>query len=190
MKKYLLIAKDYILTNKKQFIIGGSIVLAVAIFLFSLALYSYNTAAPRIMYEPARACDLLTIDEAKELLGESTINTVSTQPEQSGAITISKCGYSDGLVDTDNAVVAAIIVRSGINDGGIELNKAQFESGKPLTDIEIVSGVGDSAYFNQSLGQLNILKQSTWIVISYGAAANPTANTLEDAIKLANKVLQ
>lgn len=189
MKKYFLTAKEFIIENKKQFIIGGAIVLAVAVFIFSLALYSYNTRVPKVVYEPARACDLLTLDEAKAFLGDATINVVSENPVQTGSLTVSKCGYSDGKIDTDNAVVAAIVVRSGINDAGIALNKAQFESGKPLTDVEVLSGVGDSAYFNTALGQLNILKQSTWIIISYGAAQTPTANTIEDAKKLADKVL-
>jgi hypothetical protein len=189
MKKYFLTAKEFILENKKQFIVGSAIVLAVAIFIFSLALYSYNTRTPKIVYEPARACDLLTLDEAKTFLGEATINTISDNPVQTGSLTVSKCAYSDGEIDTENAVVAAIVVRSGINDAGIELNKAQFENGKPLTDIELVNGVGDSAYYNQSLGQLNVLKESTWVIISYGAAANPMANTLDDAKKLADKVL-
>ena len=190
MKKYFLTAKEYVLEHKKEFIVGGSVTLAVAIFLFGLALYSYNTALPKIVYEPARACNLFTYAEAKELLGDATINTVATEPTQSGSVTVSNCGYSDGLIDTDNAVVAAVSIRSGINDAGIEINKAQFDSGKPTSDIEIVSGVGDSAYFNKILGQLNVLKQSTWILISYGPAADPSRNTIEDAIKLANKVLQ
>ena len=189
MKKYFLIAKEYVLARKKEFIIGGSIVLAVAIFIFGLALYSYNTSAPKIMYEPAHACDLLTLDEAKEFLGEATINPVSENPVQTGSLTVSKCSYSDGLIDVENAKVIAIVVRSGINDAGIDLNKAQFESGIPTSDVELVDGVGDRAYFNTILGQLNILKESTWVIISYGQAASPENNSLEDAKKLADKVL-
>jgi len=189
MNTYLLTAKDYVLEHKKEFITGGSIVLAVAILLFGLALYSYNTSKPKIVYEPAPACGLLTLDEAKEFLGDATINGVDSGLAQTGNIVTSRCGYSDGKTDTANAVVIGIAVRSGINDEGIEQNKTQFNNGMPTDNVEVIKDLGESAYFNQTLGQLNILKQSTWIIISYGLGASPEANKIEDAVKLANKVV-
>ena len=190
MKHYFHAAKTYVIERKKAFISGGSIVIAIALIFLGLALYSYNTSQPKVVYEPAIACTLLTPAEAKELLGDAVLNTVSTPPTQTGDIATSKCGYSDGKLDTANAVVIAIIVRSGINDSGIALNKAQFVSGTPTENVEMVKDLGDNAYFNKTLGQLNVLKDSTWILISYGPSANPAANTLEDAVKLAKKIVQ
>lgn len=189
MKKILEKAQNYVQQHKKEVTLGASVAGIIAIIILGLALYSYNTAAPKIVYEPALACDLLTMDEAKSLLGDTTINGVNTLPVQQGNLTVSKCSYSDGLPDTANAVVAAIVVRSGINDIGIEINKAQFLSGKPSAGIQDVEGVGDQAYFNTGLGQLNVLKDSTWILVSYGLASSPQANTLEDTIKLTKLVL-
>lgn len=189
MKKYFLRAKEYVLDHKKEFTIGTSVVVALAIIFVFLALLSYNTRQPAIVYEPADACDLLTLDEAKSLLGDKTINGVNETPVQSGVVTVSKCSYSDGLPDTAHAKVAAIIVRSGIDDAGIALNKAQFEAGKPSVGIQEIKGIGDSAYFNAGLGQLNVLKDSTWIVISYGAGSDPQANTLQDTEALSKLVL-
>jgi hypothetical protein len=189
MKENFQKAKAYVEDHKKEFTIGVSVVIAILIVILGLALYSYNTRQPSIVFEPANACDLLTLDEAKTLLGDSTINGVVQTPVQSGNVTVSKCGYSDGLADTANAVVAAIIVRSGINDAGIASNKAQFVAGKPSAGVQDVSGIGDSAYFNAGLGQLNVLKDSTWIILSYGSGADPQANTLEDTEKLAKLVL-
>ncbi|HEY8885959.1 MAG TPA: hypothetical protein VIM31_00450 [Candidatus Microsaccharimonas sp.] len=189
MKEYFQKAKEYVIDHKKEFIIGGSIAGAVIIILFLLALYSYNHRQPSIVYEPANACDLLTLDEAKTLLGDKTINGVVTTPVQQGNLTISKCSYSDGLSDTANAVVAAIIVRSGVNDAGILQNKNEFVAGKPSAGVEDVTGVGDSAYFNTGLGQLNVLKDSTWILVSYGSGASPQGNSLDDTVKLAKLVL-
>jgi len=189
MNTYLQTAKDYILEHKKEFITGGSIILAVAVLLFGLALYSYNTSEPKIVYEPAPACGLLTLDEAKEFLGEAAINGVNSDLVQTGDIVTSRCGYSDGKIDTANAVVIGVAVRSGINDEGIEQNKTQFSNGMPTDNVEVIKDLGDSAYFNQTLGQLNILKQSTWIILSYGLGASPETNKIEDAVKLADKVL-
>ncbi|MDB5179439.1 MAG: hypothetical protein JWN12_71 [Candidatus Saccharibacteria bacterium] len=189
MKEYFQKAKTYVVDHKKEFILGGSIIAAIAIILLILALYSYNTRQPSIVYEPANACALLTMDEAKTLLGDKTINGVSQTPVQQGNLTVSKCSYSDGLPDTANAVVAAIVVRSGINDAGILQNKNEFVAGKPSAGIQDVTGVGDSAYFNAGLGQLNVLKDSTWILVSYGSGASPQSNSLDDTVKLAKLVL-
>jgi hypothetical protein len=189
MKEYFQKATTYVQDHKKEFTIGASVTGAVAVLLVILALYSYNHQPIRVVYEPANACSLLTLDEAKSLLGEKTINGVIQAPVQSGNLTVSKCGYSDGLPDTAHAVVAAVVVRSGINDTGIALNKAQFIAGKPSAGVEDVSGLGDSAYYNAGLGQLNILKDSTWILVSYGSSTDPQGNSLDETVKLAKLVL-
>ena len=190
MTTFLQTFKDYVLEHKKEFIRGGVIILSIAVILLGLALYSYNTSKPKIVYEPAVACNLLTLDEAKEFLGDATINGVKGELTQVGDVVTSRCGYSDGKADTANAVVIAIAVRSGINDKGIEQNKTQFNNGMPTSNVEIIKDVGDSAYFNKTTGQLNILKQSTWVLLSYGPGASSASNTIEDAVKLADKVLK
>jgi hypothetical protein len=182
-------AKSFVRDHKKQFSIGVPIVVVILVSLLIWSLYAYNHQQPKIVYEPANACDLMTMAEAKTLLGDKTINGVNITPEQQGDITISKCSYSDGLPDVSNAVVAAIIVRSGINDPGIALNKAQFISGKPSSHVQDVSGLGDIAYFNQINGQLNVLKDSTWIVVSYGSGSDSTTNTVDNDTKLAKLAL-
>jgi len=189
MKETFRKVTEYVQEHKKELTIGAIVVGSIAVIILVLALYSYNHRQPKITYEPAYACDLLTLDEAKTLLGDKTINGVHETPVQSGDLTVSKCAYSDGLPDTENAVVAAISVRSGINDAGIALNKAQYESGKPSAGIEEVSGLGDNAYYNTGLGQLNVLKDSTWILLSYGSASAPQGNSLEETKKLAQLVL-
>ena len=189
MNTYFQRAKEYVVDHKKEFITGSSVAGAIAIIFLGLALYSYNTSQPKIEYEPAVACNLLTLDEAKTLLGDATINAIAENPAQTGSITTSSCGYSDGKIDTANAIAIGIKVRTGINDKGIELNKTQFKNGTPTEDVEIVKDVGDSAYFNKANGQFSVLKDSTWVIISYGPAADAAANTVDDAVKLAKLVL-
>jgi hypothetical protein len=190
MKKYFLTAKDFILEHNKQFITGGIVVVGIAFVIFGLALYSYNQPKlPKVVYEPAVACDLLSLDEAKSFLGDATINTVDQTPVQSGSVADSKCGYSDGLIDTDHAVVIALIVRSGINDQGIAANKSGFEVGKAATGMQPVSDLGDDAFFNLTNGQLNILKESTWLIVSYGPGADSSNNSLDETVKVAQKIL-
>lgn len=38
-------------------------------------------------------------------------------------------------------------------------------------------------------GQLNVLKGSNWFIVSNGLGAAPEANIVQDAVKLAEKVL-
>lgn len=189
MNTYFQTAKTYVLDHKKEFTTGAIVAGIIGIIFIGLALYSYNTSQPKIVYEPAAACNLLTLDEAKEFLGEATINGIVENPVQTGAITTSRCGYSDGTIDPATAKVAAIVVRTGINDAGIELNRAQFASGMPTDNVEVIKDLGESAYFNKTNGQLNVLKESTWVLISYGLSASPQLNNIEEVVKLADKVL-
>jgi hypothetical protein len=86
-------------------------------------------------------------------------------------------------------IVAAMTVRSGINDKGVEQNKTEFSVGRPHKNIEIVKDLGDNAYFNQTLGQLNILDGRKWIILSYGVGSAPEANTVDKAVELAHKII-
>lgn len=86
-------------------------------------------------------------------------------------------------------LVAAIAVRSGINDKGVDQNKTEFATSKQGKSNEVVKDVGDSAYFNKELGQLNVLDDRKWVILSYGAGSAPQANTVDKATELAKKVL-
>lgn len=173
---------------KKELLIGG-IVIVVVIALIAVITLLIHNSGPKIDYQPPVACELLTLDEAKELMGNSALGSAVTAPVISGDISTSKCGYTDGNSNTANLVVAAINVRSGINDKGVEQNKTDFANGTPTENIMTVNDLGDKAYFNQTNGQLNVLDGHNWILISYGPGDDALANTLEDAVTLAKKVL-
>ncbi len=179
---------DYHATLKKELTIAGSVVLGALAVVMMITFFAHNST-PKLIYQPANACDLFTPAEAKELLGEHKINSNVNTPIVSGNAATSRCGYTDGNPDTDNMVVAAIIVRSAVNDKGIEKNKNDFAANKPASGTVDVSDLGDSAYFNKQLGQLNILSGRNWIILSYGIGSAPETNTLSSAMELANKVL-
>lgn len=179
---------NYHETLKNELTIATSVVLGVLIVIIMVTFFVYNSS-PKLTYQPANACDLFTPIEAKELLGENKINSNVNTPVASGNTAISRCGYTDGNPDTDNMVVAAIVVRSAVNDKGIEKNKNDFAASKPASGTVDVNDLGDSAYFNKQLGQLNVLSRRNWIIFSYGIGSAPETNTLSSAIELANKVL-
>lgn len=175
-------------TRKKEVIIGASIVIGVALIIMGVA-YAIYSSTPKVVYQPTVACDLFTSDEARELLGGNAIKSSSKDPVQDQNTATSTCGYANGDSNTETMKVAAVMIRSGVNDEGVEQNKTEFAAGKPQENVEDVKDLGDSAYFNKELGQLNILKDKMWIIVSNGVGSAPQANTLEDAVKLAKKVL-
>lgn len=187
MKEYYQIAKTYIL-NRKELALGVAIVAFVGIAIIAIAI-AIISSTPKIVYQPAKACDLLSLNDAKKLLGEKAMNTNAQNPAVANDTAVSRCGYADGNPDKENMIIAAIIVRSGVNDKGVEQNKRDFSAGKPKQSVETIKGIGDNAYFNQKNGQLNILDGRDWMIVSYGIGSAPEANTVEKAIELANTIL-
>lgn len=185
---YIQNTKTFIINNRKDLTIGVSIVFGIIVIIAVVALCIYNST-PKVVYQPTNACDMFSTAKAKELLGSNTVTSSVAAPTQSGDIASSNCGYTDGNPDTNNMIVAAISIRSGINDKGVQQNKTEFVAGWPKTDVETIKDLGESAYFNQKLGQLNILDGHRWIIISYGVGSSPRTNTEDDAIKLAKKIL-
>lgn len=175
-------------TRKKEVIIGASIVVGAALIIMGVAYAIYNST-PKTVYQPAKACDLFTSSEARELLGGGAIKSGSKDPVQDQNVATSTCGYADGSSNTETMKVAAVMIRSGVNDDGVQQNKTEFTTGKPQENVEDVKELGDDAYFNKELGQLNVLEDKMWIIVSNGIGSAPQANTLEDAVKLAKKVL-
>ena len=188
MNRYIEIAKDYVLAHKKQFRSGAIVAVCVVGVATLVALFAYNNPIV-VIYQPAKACDLLTTEEAQDLLGDRVISTERNKPTLTGNAATSKCSYTDENPDQNRMIVAAIAVRSGVNDKGVKQNKADFGIAKTGKDVEVVKDLGDSAYFNRDLGQLNILDGRKWIILSYGVGATPKENTVDDAIKLAHEVL-
>lgn len=188
MKQYFHTAKKYIDTNK-EIAVGLAVIVGFIVLMGGVAAVFMRSNQPAIVYQPAKACDLFTLAEAKDLLGEKTLNSSNQAPKVSGTTAISRCGYTDGNPETANMIVAAVTVRSGINDEGVARNKTEFATGKKATGIEAVKNVGNDAYFNSTRGQLNILSGNEWIIVSYGLGSDPLANKQDDAVKLAQNAL-
>lgn len=188
MKHIVHTAKSYIV-KRNEFFIGLAVVLGLVILTIAIALATYSSV-PKMVYQPTKACDLLTTTKAKDLLGAGALRGNMSDPVQEKNIATSKCAYSDSNPDINSMVVAAIIVRSGINDDGVQQNKTEFASGKPTKSVEDIKDLGDGAYFNQERGQLNVLSGRDWIILNYGIGSAPESNTSEKSIELARKVLR
>ncbi len=122
---------------------------------------------------PFAACDILTEDIAKSLLGDAidhpdaALGTVSTTD-----IAISTCDYttkvvadeadSSGLPKSDGL---SLMVRVAKTAAGAASNKQAFNN--PPPDAQMVKNFGDKAFYAPAFHQLNILKGGNWYVIIY-----------------------
>lgn len=175
---------DYVLANRQKFIVGA---LLVALLILTVSLFVYNNRS-KITYQPPRACDLFSVEESHELLGEDVINKVD-DPVVSGNTSTTRCSYTDRNEIADKMKIAAVAIRSGVNDEGVhEVNEAYYAK-KPTENIESVKGLGDDAYFYAPLGQLNVLKGRDWYIFSSGTQ-QVQMNSLSDAMLLAGLVIK
>jgi hypothetical protein len=187
MNQYIAATKSFAIAHKKKITVGAEIALGVLVLAIVALLFLYNM--PKDTYQAVKACDLLTPIEAQDLLGNKVIGLNPDAPIISDDTATSKCSYSDTNHDEDKMRVAAVAVRTGINTKGVQENKKDFATNKSAESVEAVKNIGDSAYFDKSQGQLNILRGHEWIILSYGVGATPQDNTLDEATKLAKKVL-
>jgi len=190
MNHYIHAAKNFIVTHKTEAVIIAAAVLILALL---TAVFLYNLPKPvvvNVKYKATNACTLFTPDKAESLLGDHVISHGDTKPVLSGKnIAISKCGYTDTNPDQNQMRVAAVAIRSAINDEGVQQNKTEFATAKSVPTVQAVDNLGDSAFFDPQLGQLDILDGRMWIIVSYGAGATPQDNTLDNALTLAHKIM-
>jgi len=187
MQQYITTARTFAIAHKKKIILGSEIALGLAILTIAALLFLYNV--PKNTHQVVKACDLFTPAEAQDLLGDKVMSLNSNEPTISDDMATSKCSYTDNNPDKDKMKVAAIAVRAGTSSKAVQQNKTEFAAGRPSKGTKTVKNLGDSAYFNKSVGQLNILDGSKWIILSYGVGATPQDNTLDQATDLAKKVL-
>lgn len=166
--------------------------LVVLVFLASLFLWNKHQQAPHIVYQPIEACKKLTPEKAMDLLGDKVIGVDKNKPVITNDVAESTCSYSDK--NPASMKVAAVKIRSAINDNGIKQNKTEFGLASLNDGREHIDGIGQSAFFvtdkaNAQAGQLNVLTKRSWMIFSYGVGDNPQENTRDDVIKLAKSVL-
>lgn len=125
-------------------------------------------------------CDILTPALAAKLIGEGA----ETQPKsdtKSDEIHISNCVY------TTSDETVRLLARLPLGNEGIEANTAMFGPNKP-NNVVNVSEYGDQAYWSAEFGQLHILKNNTWYILTVGSL-EPQRRTLVQARNYADLVI-
>lgn len=186
LKKYLNKTHQYISLHRNEAILVAAGLATIAV-LGALFIYGHVT---KYAYEPTKACDMFTPEKALDLLGEKIVNVTTNNKEVSiqGDLATSSCGYTNERNDANAMTVAAIKVRSAINDKGAILNKSEYTKSRASNEVENVENIGDEAYYNKTSGQLHIYNNRDWIILNYGTGSDPSSNSIEKAKEFAKVV--
>jgi hypothetical protein len=140
---------------------------------------------PKDLSNKANACEILTAEVARKFFGGAT-EDVQEAPAQNptGDVMVTNCNYME-KAKNGSAMPrqAGLLLRAGQNDAGVKDNENGFKQQRTKKDKD-VPGIGDSAFWSPSYGQLNVLKGDNWYIITAGGVLAKD-RTLADAKKLA-----
>lgn len=118
------------------------------------------------------ACDVLTEEIAKQVLGEGASKGELPPAAQTSTddVSVTNCIYEvegPGLTDFQSV---SVLVRGGKTSSGKESNKFGFENNKTMEGIgtvEEINGTGDAAYYSSGFGQVNVLVDdgTYWLIV-------------------------
>lgn len=184
---------------KKSAVFGLCVVVLVLVGGFLVYSVVFQQDASRkdpqsAIVEEKDACDILTEETAKTILGQSIIKAdpSNSADASSDDIVVSQCSYSettgtDALTPQTQKTVN-LLARRPKTDKGKQANSAVFVSGAMPRNATEVEGYGNSAFWNPEFGQLNILKNDTWYIVEFGALIS-SGRTLEDTKKFADALI-
>ena len=177
----------------------GLVLIAAAIAAVSLAAkdsksHDDKTAAQSSTTDKSvvksKACLIFSAADAKTLLGGNVKGGQSTVTDTSPDLDISTCTYNqstDTGVSVSGRKSASLLVRVPETNKGIASNNNEFGPLKPST-VQDVAGYGDQAYWDAVHGQLNILKNNNWYILSYGPAS-PASRSLQQTQQMADLLI-
>ena len=130
--------------------------------------------------KPVRACALLSLTEAKSILGETAKLGDNPNAVTNESVSVDTCSYVNGASEVADIRVITVMVRTGLDDAGKASNEDAFQpNGEARAeDAEAVGGYGEQAYWSETMKQLSILDGAVWINIVYGGESTLSATKL------------
>lgn len=126
------------------------------------------------------ACEILTAEAAAQVLPGSTKSDAPMPATSSDNLDVSICTYSPSSAPYTSM---SLLARVAKDDTAAKANDYMFGAGKP-SGTQDVAGVGDKAYWNPQYGQLNVLKDGNWYLITKTTGTNPAASVQSDAVAI------
>lgn len=177
--------------RKTYIIVGVIAVLAIGGVIVSFLLKnnsgtaSTNTRPDFTVYD---ACQLLTRERASELLGTSATLGQEPSPSNSDDLKVTNCVYNNNAGNFKDIVSVSVLVRSPLTEAGARSNSETFSDTSLVGDVS-VDRYGEKAMWNSATGQLNVLKDKNWIIITFGKA-QPNNRSLEETKNVASALLK
>ena len=173
-------------------LVGTSIIAVIGAAVL-VGLFVYNQPrTPKVIFQPTRACTLLSPAKAMDTLGNQVNQIAKDTPVRNGSVATSQCAYTDGNPDSSQMVEISIAVQSALNDIGVAENKSSYNADKKkdASVSQDVRRLGESAYFNANTGLLRILDGKRIILLNYKVGDNTTSKPLADVVALAHSILK
>lgn len=129
----------------------------------------------------ADACDVLSQDTAEAILGGASKRAdTAAASATSDDIAVTTCSYSRVVSDGAATTSVTLLARVAKSANGSVSNRSQFDVYP--ADAQSVDGVGQAAYWKAQYGQLNILQNDNWYILSIGSA-DPATRTLDTTLQ-------
>lgn len=144
-----------------------------------------ENAATFIVFE---ACQLLTKDKAATILGVPATLGQEPSPSNSSDVKVTNCVYNNNASNFKDIVSVSLLVRAPLTQSGADSNITTFNDTSLVGDTA-VEGYGEKAMWNSASGQLHILKDKNWMIVTFGKA-QPTSRTLDETKKAAASILK
>jgi hypothetical protein len=180
---------------KKRTLIVGMVVAFAVIFVGVVSLLPEDSKSSNAQNERtsppqkvSAACRLFTLADATAILGTGTKLAPGTDMMDavSEISDISACRYVTGT--SEDAKSATVLIRLAKTTKGIDYNKSIFGENRPAGN-QTVNGVGDAAFWDEAVSQLNVLKGDTWYNIENmdgmqaGSGTLDTSRAIYDQLK-------
>jgi hypothetical protein len=134
------------------------------------------------------ACDILSREVATSLLGSVGQDSPPVPGTNSADVNVSSCVRANAVATLDQARSVSLLMRIAMTPTGARTNASAFSPGSVPGGAQDVLGIGQQAFWNPALGQLNILKDGNWYIVSSGPI-DPRKHTLADSAKLAKAII-
>jgi len=172
---------------KKIVLIVGGVVIAVGIVAGAIiAMHATNkpakqansantTSTSTSSYKVTTACAAFSLSDAKVVLGNDakagSANGIGDA--SSGDIAVSTCSYSSAT----SGRTVTVLARAAKTAAGAASNVGVFGPNKP-TGKQDVSGIGDKAFWDAQLSQLDVLQGNNWYIIGNMAGTHTDSGAL------------
>ncbi len=144
--------------------------------------------APGYPTQTKNACDILTQEVAKSLLGSVADASRAPAVTRSADLTVSTCARANAAADLKRSVSVSLLLRAAQTKVGATSNEMVFAADALPAGATVITGYGDKAFWNPGFGQLNILRRGNWYILSSGSI-DPEKHTLAQTRKLADAIL-